>query len=158
MRDQVPSNVFGFAVPATATTTFSQYMSVAEATAMKDFDTYYLGDRFDNLPLFGIAYRRLTGSQVGATNQSQASLDISYSDGNAQVSLIHTPGSPPLRESAPGVPWNGEQVEVNGHVGALYTYTGGADLDLQIGGTALTIHAQNRQQALHAAAALQRLN
>lgn len=111
------------------------------------------------LPLFGITYRRLTGPEYLIGGKPQTSVDITYFRDGIKIALVQQPAAQHRqRESAPGVPWIGEKVQVNGHDATLYAQPNEVDLDIRLGNTTVTIFGRDRQQVLKAAAALRKLN
>jgi outer membrane lipoprotein-sorting protein len=158
-RDQTPPDAFSLSVPSDANSVFSQYMSVSQAAAFTESDTYYLGDSYDGLPLFAITYRRLTGPEYLIGGKPQTSVDITYFRDGIKIALVQQPAAQHRqRESAPGVPWIGEKVQVDGHDATLYAQPNEVDLDIRLGNTIVTIFGRDRQQVLKAAAALRKLN
>lgn len=162
-RDQIPADIFTIAVPPDATQVTNQYMSATEAATFGGFDVYYLGASIDGLPIFAMVHRQVSGPRYP---QQLVSFDVGYADSFTkssrrpdklsvvqQPAQLHRP-----RESAPGQLAVGESVQVNGVQATLYNTGTGADLELQLGNTFITIHGGNRQQVLRAGESLRKLN
>lgn len=162
-RDQIPADVFTIVVPPDATQVTNRYMSATEAATFGGFDVYYLGDSFNGLPIFAMVHRQASGPRYP---QQLVSFDVGYADPftNSQrrpdkLSVVHQPAQLHRpRETAPGQLAVGEAVQVNGVQATLYDIGAGADLELQLGSTFVTIHGANRQQVLRAGESLRKLN
>jgi hypothetical protein len=158
-REQVPPDAFSVSIPSNAAAVRSRYMTSSEATTFRDFDIYYLGETYGDLPLFAITHRAISGVGPLAPGQTSANVAITYLRGDTKLSLDQRPASTYLqRESAPGIPALGEAVSVNGNRATIYSYAGGTDLEIRIGSTVVVIFGRDSQQVLQAATALRKLN
>ena len=158
-REQVPADAFSVSIPSNAAAVRSRYMTSSEATTFRDFDIYYLGDTYGELPLFAITHRVISGVGPLAPGQTSANVAITYLKGDTKLSLDQRPASTYIqRESAPGIPAPGESVSLNGNPATIYSYAGGTDLEIRIGSTVVVIFGRDSQQVLQAATALRKLN
>jgi hypothetical protein len=151
-------------LPEVEDTTIHREMTVEEARAFRDFDTYWLGESFQGLGISRVLEFRSTPG-TGSIGPWTHYFEFDYSTpgmadrGPLQVSsypvdMFHQPRASADFTAGP----SDREVSVAGTTGVLSTSDSGVRLQLQLGNTVIYIDGDSQDRVLAAGQVLARLN